>query len=90
MSFAIFYYRIYSVTMEQMDHEMLGDAEVYSEKLAQLGIEGLKDKMAEEAESEDPEDEFFRLIDFSGNTLLTTDMSSWGLVEKRDYFEVTG
>ncbi len=84
MSFAIFYYRIYSVTMERLDREMLEDAEVYSEQFAKLGIEGLKDKMAEEAESEDPEDEFFRLIDFSGNTLLTTDMSSWGLVEKRD------
>lgn len=84
ISFTIFYYRIYSVTMESMDSEMLDDTEVYAGYLSQLGIEGLKDKIADEAESEDPEDEFLRLIDFSGNTLVTSDMSSWGLVDKKD------
>ena len=72
------------MTMESMDSEMLDDTEVYAGYLSQLGIEGLKDKIADEAESEDPEDEFLRLIDFSGNTLVTSDMSSWGLVDKKD------
>jgi len=84
ISFTIFYYRIYSITMERMDHELFEDTELYSGHLAQLGIESLKNKMVEEAESEDPGEEFLRLIDFSGNTLVTTDMSSWGFVEKKD------
>ena len=84
ISFTIFYYRIYSVTMARMDYELLEDTEVYSGILSQLGIDGLKDKMAEEAESEDPEDEFFRLSDINGNTVETSDMSSWGLVDLED------
>ena len=84
ISFTIFYFRIYSVTMARMDHELLEDTEVYSGILSQLGIDGLKDKMAEEAESEDPEDEFFRLSDINGNTVETSDMSSWGLVDLKD------
>ena len=72
------------MTMARMDREMSDDTEVYSGHLAQLGLESLKEKMAEEAESEDPEEEFSRLIDLDGNTLITTDTSSWGLVEKKE------
>jgi len=82
ISFSVFYYRIYSVTMERMDEELLEEIKGYSEYLANLGLLSLKKKLIEEAESEDPEEEFYRLIDFNGNVLAASNMSSWGPVDK--------
>ena len=82
VSFTIFYYRIYSVTMERMDSELLEDAEHHSALLADRGLAGIKYRLAEEAEFEDPADEFFRLLDFKGIVLFSTDMRSWGPVDK--------
>jgi signal transduction histidine kinase len=83
ISFIIIYYRIYAVTMERMDDELLDEIEWYVEEMAGNSLESVKAKIAEESESEDPEEEFYRLIDFNGNTLAATDMSSWGSVEKK-------
>ena len=82
ISFSVFYYRIYAVTMERMDEELLEETEYYSEYLAKSGLVGLKKKLIQEAESEDPEEEFYRLIDFKGNVLAVSDMSSWGPIDK--------
>jgi len=82
LSFTIFYYRIYSVTMERMDSELLEDADNHSSLLADSGIASIKFRMAEEAEFENPDDEFFRLLDFNGKVLFSTDMRSWGPVAK--------
>ena len=54
VSFMIFYFRIYSVTMERMDSELLEETEVHSAFLANSGLAGIKYKMAQEAESENP------------------------------------
>jgi hypothetical protein len=70
--------------MARMDQELLEDTENYSDKFAKLGMQGFKDKMDEEWDSEDPEEEFYRLIDFNGNTLAASDMSAWGHVDKKD------
>ena len=78
ISFAIFYYRIYSLTMQQMDSDLIEEVEEFSG----LDIESLKNEVAEEGESEDPEEEFYRLYDHEGNVLATTDMAPWGDVEK--------
>ena len=48
------------------------------------GLGGVKEKFDSEAEFEDPNEEFYRLLDFSGKTLAATDMSSWGSVDKND------
>jgi len=82
LSFMTFYYRIYSVTMERMDSELLEDAEHHSALLADRGLAGIKYRMAEEAEFENPNDEFFRLLDFNGTVLFSTEMRSWGPVAK--------
>jgi signal transduction histidine kinase len=88
ISCGVFYYQIYSVTMERMDEELLEDEiEYYSEYLAKSGLEGLKKRLIEEAEPEDPEEEFFRIIDFNGNVLAASDMSAWGPVDKTDVIE---
>ena len=84
ISFIIIYYSIYSVTMERMDEELLDEIEWYTEEKAENSLESIKAKIAEEVESEDPDEEFYRLIDFNGNTIAATDMSSWGSIDKND------
>jgi len=83
-SFAVFYYRIYAVTMERMDEELLEETEHHATLLAESGLAGLRSKMAEESEFEDPAEEFYRLLGFDGNVLFATDMQSWGSVDKKE------
>lgn len=87
ISFLIFYYYIYSVTMDRMDSELLEETREYSKVLANNNLKGVKNKIAGEAESEDPDEEFYRIIGFSGNVLFSTDMSSWGTVDIRGVIE---
>ncbi len=82
ISFSVFYYQIYSVTMERMDEELMEETAYYSEYLARLGLVSLKKKLIEETASENPEEEFYRLIDFKGNVLDASDMSPWNPVDK--------
>jgi len=83
VSFLIFYFYVYSVSMERMDDELLDDVEVFSAAMAQKSLPGVKAKIAEAAESEDPEEEFYRLMNFNGDILATTDMSAWGAVDHK-------
>ena len=83
VSFLIFYFYVYSVSMERMDDELLDDVEVFSEAMAQKSLPGVKAKIAETAESEDPQEEFYRLMNFNGDILATTDMSFWGTVDDK-------
>lgn len=84
VSFAVFYYRIYSVTMERMDEELLEETEQHDALLADSGLAGIRSKMAEESEFEDPTEEFYRLLDFNGSVLFETDMRPWGSVDKTE------
>jgi signal transduction histidine kinase len=84
ISFTIIYYRIYAMTMERMDDELLDEIEWYAEKMAKNSLQSVKAKIAEEVDSEDPDEEFYRLLDINGNTLAATDMSSWGSIDKSD------
>jgi signal transduction histidine kinase len=77
----VFYYRIYSVTMDRMDYELREEIEPYATEMAETGLGGVRRAIAEDARSEDPEEEFYRLINVKGEILASTDMSSWGIVE---------
>jgi len=81
LSFAVLYYRIYSVTMERMDDELLGEINYYSQLLADSGLANLQKRLIQETDAEDPEEEFYRLINFNGEVLTTSDMSAWGSVD---------
>ena len=81
LSFMVFYLRIYSVTMNRLDVEMLKDAGYYAGYLDESGPATLLQKLTEEADSEDPDEWFYRLVDFRGNVLAASDMSSWGPVD---------
>jgi signal transduction histidine kinase len=44
----------------------------------EAGLEGLLTEIRDDAESEDPQEDFYRLFNFKGDILFTTDMSYWG------------
>jgi signal transduction histidine kinase len=80
VSFLVFYFYVYSVSMERMDDELLDEVEVFAQIMVEQGLAGTKVQIAETAEMEDPEEEFYRLMNINGDTLAATDMSAWGAV----------
>jgi signal transduction histidine kinase len=50
----------------------------------EAGLEGVLPEIEDEAESEDPEEDFYCLFNFKGDILFTTDMSFWGPIAKKD------
>ena len=81
---SVFYFKIRTVTMENMDKELLKEAREYSVIMSERGIEGIKTKITVEGEAEDPDEEFFRLITINGETIVSTDTSSWGTLYRGD------
>ncbi len=81
--FLIFYYRIYSVTMEHLDIELSAETEKYTALMKESGIEAVISIVSEEAESENPEEDFYRLFNSKGDVLFTSDMSSWGAIARQ-------
>jgi signal transduction histidine kinase len=82
MSFLVLYYRLFSLTMDRMDEELLDEAEHYAAIMAQEGLEGVREALIRGAESEDPNEEFQRVLNLEGDVLAATDMGSWGTVDK--------
>jgi signal transduction histidine kinase len=80
VGFLIFYYRIYAIAIESLDHELLDDTKKYTALMKETGFEAVSAAFAEEAETGSPEEDFYRLFNFKGDMLATTDMSSWGAV----------
>lgn len=84
IGFLIFYYRIYAVTMEDLDLELLAKTRKYADLMKEAGLESVLLEIADEAESEDPREDFYRLFNFKGDMLFTTDMSFWGPIDRKD------
>jgi signal transduction histidine kinase len=84
IGFLIFYYRIYAVTMERLDLELLEKTQKYTVLKEEAGLKGVLPEITDEAESEDPQEDFYRLFNFKGDILFTTDMSYWGTIPKMD------
>jgi signal transduction histidine kinase len=78
--FLIFYYRIYAIAVEGLDHELRADAEKYSALMKETGLEAVKSAIFEEVDTGSPEEDFYRLFNFKGDILTSTDMSSWGAI----------
>ncbi len=79
--FLIFYYRIYAVAMESLDHELQADTEKYAALMKETGLEAVKSAITEEVDTGSPPEDFYRLFNFKGDILATTDMSSWGAID---------
>jgi len=84
IGFLIFYYRIYDVTMGRLDNELLDKSQRYAALAKESGLKGVLPQLADEAKSEDPQEDFYRLFNFKGDILFTTDMSFWGAIDKKD------
>ena len=84
IGFLICYYRIYTVTMERLDLELLDKTRKYVALMKEAGLEGVLPEITDEAESEDPQEDFYRLFNFKGDILFTTDTSFWGPIAKKD------
>jgi signal transduction histidine kinase len=84
VSFLVFYFYVYSLSMERMDEELLDEVEIFAEIMAAEKLAGVQAKIVETAEMESPEEEFYRLMNFDGDILAATDMSAWGTVAKAD------
>lgn len=82
IGFSVFYYRIYSVTIERIDEELFEETRKYAVLMAEAGFEAVRSRILEEAKTEDPEEEFYRVINIRGEILTSTDMSAWSHVER--------
>jgi signal transduction histidine kinase len=80
VGFMIFYYRIYTIAVEGLDHELQADTEKYAALMKETGLEAVKSTITEEVETGNPQEDFYRIFNFKGDILTTTDMSSWGAV----------
>ncbi|MGD8961637.1 MAG: HAMP domain-containing sensor histidine kinase [Desulfobacterales bacterium] len=87
VGFLIFYYRIYSVTMEHLDVELLDEAQKYAGLIKENNVETAVSRISEEAELENPAEDFYRLFNFKGDILFSTDMSSWGSIATQDILQ---
>ena len=67
--------------MENLDEELVDDIEVYAQLLQKTDLVHLKTRILNQFEAEDRNEEFIRLVDFSGHTLISTDMSAWPKVD---------
>jgi len=83
LGFLIFYYRIYSVTMEHLDEELLGETDKYTELLKETSLKETIAAVTKESEFENPKEDFYRLFNFKGDILFSTDMSTWGDIGKQ-------
>ena len=77
-AFSVFYLKIHSITMSRVDEELIEETEEFTEAMQKGGIGLVKAEMHEEAEEEDDSDIFLRVVSPDGETLATTDTSSWG------------
>jgi signal transduction histidine kinase len=81
VTFLIFYYRIYTVTMEQEDEELLDDAVVFRRLLEQGGIAAVVAEITEEAQTNVDTEEFVRILDAEGQVVASTNVAAWGTIE---------
>jgi heavy metal sensor kinase len=79
-SFAVFlilFLSVESLIYGRMDKELAEDAEEFSSVLNSEGNAALINEVLEEAETEDTEEIFYRLIRADGSEIVASDMSSW-------------
>jgi hypothetical protein len=67
--------------MARADEELIEETEEISAALNEGGIGIVRAEIAEEAEEEDENNIFFRVISRDGEILATTNMSSWGNID---------
>lgn len=80
ITFIIFYYRIYSVSMDRVDLELTEDVEHYLSIIQEKGMAGIFSKIAE-LNTDDIGDDYIRIINHRGETVASTDLPPWNKIE---------
>lgn len=75
--FAVIYYQLHATAMEDLDDEFFDEVEMFQRFISEEGFDAFQIEFAREVDSEDPEEEFYRLFDSGGEELISTDMSAW-------------
>jgi signal transduction histidine kinase len=84
LSFLLLYYRLFSITMDRMDEELLEKIKYYTAVMTREGLEGVRTAITREAASEKSNEEFQRILNFKGEFIAATDMSSWGIIKSEE------
>lgn len=81
LAFSVFYHRIYSITMARLDDELVEEIEELTAALSDGGISEVRSEISGEAEEEDENEFFIRIISHAGEILASTNMSAWNNIE---------
>lgn len=75
--FTVVYHRLHAMAMVQMDEELADEVEIFMARVAETGWEATIKRVIDEVAEEDPDEEFYRLFDTTGQTIMSTDLSAW-------------
>jgi signal transduction histidine kinase len=84
VGFTVIFYQLHAMAMDQMDAELIDEVEVFNALFDEEGLSVGIEKIVYEDEFEDPDEEFYRILDHDGSTLMATDMSAWKTDELQD------
>ncbi len=77
--FMVVYHRVHTMAMAQMDAELADEVEIFMVRVAETGWEATIKYVIDEVAEEDPDEEFYRLFDTTGQMIMSTDLSAWEL-----------
>ena len=77
VGFAVVYYQLHTMAMAEMDEEYFEEVAIFKTYAAHKGFDAFIERFARVIDSEDPEEEFYRIFDRNGDMLISTDMSAW-------------
>jgi signal transduction histidine kinase len=82
VAFVFIYYRLQTFTIDSIDEELWEEIKVFKALMGSEGLKGVKEELTEATAKDNPDEEFYRIVDFNGEVLAQSDMSSWGSLDK--------
>lgn len=82
VAFVFIYYRLQTFTIDSIDEELWKEIKVFKALMGSEGLKGVKEELTEATAKDNPDEEFYRILDFNGEVLAQSDMSSWGSLDK--------
>ena len=75
--FTVIYYQLHTMAMADLDDEFFDEVEIFKTYATEKGLDAFLAEFSREIDSEDPEEEFYRILEKDGGTFISTDMSAW-------------
>ena len=82
VAFVFIYYRLQTFTIDSIDEELLEEIKVFKALMDSEGLKGVKEELTEATAKDNPNEEFYRIVDFNGDVIAQSDMSFWGSLDK--------